>query len=166
MIEKQITTHPSPPYWGNYAILNNNHPVMRTACCGFCGALLNFSALIKMKSQISQQLLSSGRMTCRLHFGEIIFFIFLFFEKLCCNRGALRPSRFYSAQLSRCAETRCTSAGSQNQLFLCCRPRISSMYAPPLPQLLVCVSVFMRVSLCKSDLGLHHMEHCMCLTIW
>lgn len=36
---------------------------------------------------------------------------------------------------------------------------------PSTPQLLVCVSVFMRVSLCKSDLGLHHMEHCMCLTI-
>lgn len=53
---------------------------MRTACCGFCGALLNFSALIKMKSQTSQQLLSSGRMTCRVNFGEIIFFFF--FEKL------------------------------------------------------------------------------------
>lgn len=166
MIKKQITTQPPPPYWGNYAILNNNHPVMRTACCGFCGALFNFSALIKMKSQISQQLLSSGRMTCRVNFGEIIFFFF-FWKTVAFHRGACRPSRFYSAQLSRCAETRCTSAGSQNQLFLCRRPRISSIcgyiFSPQLP---VCVSVFMRVSLCKSDLGLHHMEHCMCLTIW
>lgn len=126
MIKKQITTKPPHPYWGNYAILNNNHPVMRTACCGFCGALLNFSALIKMKSQISQQLLSSGRMTCRVNFGEIIFFFF--WKTVAFHRGARRPSRFYSAQLSRCAETRCTSAGSQNQLFLCRRPRISSIY--------------------------------------
>lgn len=110
MIEKQITTQPPPPYWGNYAILNNNHPVMRTACCGFCGALLNFSALIKMKSQISQQLLSSGRMTCRLNFGEIIFFFF-FFLKSCGFSQRSTPSIpiLFSPTVTLC----------RNQMYVC-----------------------------------------------